>query len=296
MLQARCWLAALAGMLLYAAGADAQEPGILAESQLLQDTGTPESAPVVVAQESLLPLTLTLDDRGFPPPGPPYSLFSPFELYARGGFAVNLGDGILDRTLRTGKSFTFGARSFRFNEDNSAAWTADVAIEYIYNNARESEVVLTREGTTAVNRLGTTVNLPTITEYTIPQLHRTSGRVAVGREWYFGGEDWRGVRLNFGMDVGGKLGHVSAKLFVLDRQIDGLQQFDQLPNFNDGHTSSVNKGVFVGVNTGVLLPMDGYDISFGGRFEWGQDWFLRISNNDRGLEMIQGQLFVGVRF
>lgn len=296
MLQTRTWLAGLS-LLLFAATAHAQESSLLADSQVMKTAQDMSPSPVKPpTQMPMMPMTMDLDDSGFPPPGPPWSLFSPFELYARVGPAFNTGDGILDNVLRTGKAVSGGVRCFCFNADNSAAWTSDLGIEYIYNNSQSSETVLFRDTTVTVSRFGQNVTLPMHVQYALTQLHRTSMKIALGREWYFGGEEWGGVRVAFGVDGGGKYGNVSAKLAINSRVIDGQQQFDVLPAFDDGHTTSVLKGVFVGVNASVLLPMDGYDVTFGARFEWGQDWFLRIATHDDGLEQIQTLITLGVRY
>jgi hypothetical protein len=296
MLQTRSWLACLT-LLLGAGVASAQDESLLAGSQIMQAAQEVSPSPVAPPTKMpLMPMTMDLDASGFPPPGPPWSLFSPFELYARVGPAFIMGDGVLDKALRTGKAVTGGARSFCFNSDNSAAWTGDLAIEYIYNDSQTSETILVRNTTVVVTRFGQNITLPMEVQYALRQLHRTSMKIALGREWYFGGEGWGGVRLAFGLDGGGKYGSASAKLGINRRIIEGQQQFDTLPSFDDGHTTSALKGVLVGVNAALLFPMDGYDISFGARFEWGKDWFLRIATGDDGVEQIQTLITVGVRY
>lgn len=304
MSHARPWLAALTLLAPAALALQAEEPrGLLAESQIVQaaeqtapSPAVPSAAGPAAGRMPYMPMTMELDENGFPPPGPPYSLFSPFEVYARLGPSFVLGSSDIDRVLRSGVSLTGGARSFLFNTNATAAWTSDLGLEYIYNDAQSLETILTTTGKVTVTRFGQPVTLPMTAGFGLRELHRTSAKLALGREWYFGGEEWGGVRLNFGLDGGGKYGHVSAKLNTNSRVIEGLQQFDTVPNFDDGHISAVNKGVFVGVNVGVLCPMNGYDLTFGARFEWGQDWFRRIADHAHGTDQIQTVFSFGARF
>ena len=175
------------------------------------------------------PMTLNLDQTGFPPPGPPYSLFSPFEIFVRGGAGFVIGDGPIDRALRTGKAIEGGVRSFSFNADQTAAWTSELGIDYIYNDVQTSEPLLARAAYVNVTRFGQSLPLPGVSQYAFRELHRTNARLALGREWYFAGPN--GIRYNFGMDIGGRLGQASVKLFTVTRTIEGAQSFDTFPDF-----------------------------------------------------------------
>ncbi len=239
------------------------------------------------------PMTLAVDETGFPPPGPPYSLFSPFEIFVRGGPSFVTGTGALDRAMRTGKTIEGGVRSFSFNADQTAAWTSEVGIDYTYNNIHTSEPLLARAAFVGVTRFGGLEELPGLSQYAFREMHRTNARLALGREWYFAGPN--GLRYNFGLDVGGRIGQTSVKLFTVSRVIEGALVFDTFPDFEDGHTSGLNKGVFIGVNTGLLLPCHGFDITLGSRFEWGQEWFS-ITSVDDSVAQIKLLISVGLRF
>ncbi|HMP02518.1 MAG TPA: hypothetical protein PKD86_12545 [Gemmatales bacterium] len=242
------------------------------------------------------PLTLNLEEHGFPPPGPPISLFSPFEVFARTGSSFSSGSGPLDRGLRSmGVGVEGGARSFFYNPSRSAAWTAEVGIEYLYNNVRGGDVFLTRGAFINVFRFQQPTPLRSVSEYTFRELHRTSARLALGREWYFGGDTPDGLRYSFGCDVGGRWGRAHAKMVTVNREIEGLFNFDVVPDLQDGHTGDVLKGVFLAGHTQWFVPCDGYDIVFGGRFEWGKDFFV-VADRDDGVSQFKIMFTAGLRY
>ena len=242
------------------------------------------------------PLTLDLEEHGFPPPGPPISLFSPFEVFARTGGSFSTESGPLDKGLRTiGVGVEGGVRSFFYNANRSAAWTAEVGLEYLYNNVRGGDVFLTRGAYITVFRFQQPTPLLSISEYTFRQLHRTSARLALGREWYFSGDGSDGWRASFGVDAGGRWGRAHVKMVTVSREIEGLQFFDIVPSLRDGATGDVLKGVFVAGHSDWLIPCQGYDFVLGGRVEWGKDFFV-VADRDDGVAQIKLLLTVGVRF
>lgn len=285
-----CTAMCLVSLLVAAIPASAQEES--ASAPLATSVG--QGFPMATTPDR--PLTLILDEHGFPPPGPPMSLFSPFEVFARTGGSFSTESGQLDKGLRTiGVGVEGGVRSFLYNADHSAAWTAEVGLEYLYNNVRGGDVFLTRGGYLTVFRFQQPTPLLSVSEYTFRQLHRTSARLALGREWYFYGDDEGGWRGSFGVDAGGRWGRAQVKMVAVRREIEGLQFFDIIPGLRDGTTGDVLKGVFIAGHSNWLIPRNGYDVVFGGRVEWGKDFFV-IADRDDGVAQLKLMLTLGVRF
>lgn len=273
-------------------------------------TGQAEEPPLPPATTSVvreltttvppLPLTMPVNERGEPLEGPPMTLFMPFEVYARVGASPVLNTGPLSEALRAGVGVQGGVRSFAFNRNRTAAWTASVGADYLYNNVDSGVPLKTIVGATTVTRSffgqTQTLQLETVSTYAFRELHRTSGEIAIGREWYFGGatpESWSGY---LGVDVGGRLGNVSVKQVTFSRTIEGAEEDDQFPaNFQDHHQSDTLKGVLVGVGGGFMVPRSRFDWSIGTRVEWSQDWF-RVADGDDGVRQLRLMLSLGVRF
>jgi hypothetical protein len=243
------------------------------------------------------PITMALDEKGFPlATGEPWSLFSPFDVYIRVGSAVVVGDGQMDNHIDAGILVEGGARSFGYNHDRSAAWTCEIGLDYAYNNSTSDDVVLVKGGLTQINRFGQSIQLPTITQYALLQLHRTALRATAGREWYFGMQDPNGIQYSLGVDVGGRAGWATAKLRTVAQNIQGFQQgLDQLASeFLDGHSGDQLTGVLGGVNASMLVPCCGYEWTVTARIEYRRDWFHILF--DDSVESISYSLGFGVRF
>lgn len=245
------------------------------------------------------PKTMLLDPQtGFPPGGPPNSLEAPFEVYARPFAAINTGRGPLSGVLRNGIGSDFGVRSFLFNDDRSAAWYGDLGIGYQYNDSDDSgNSIIVRTGTTNVSRNGVPISLDSITSIGVSSLQRVDVRLALGRELYFRTNLFHGMCCTLGGDFGGVWGQASAKTIVNDRNITGLQDTDIIiPNGNDFHSSDTTKGFFVGTSVNLLFPRQYYDFNMGFRFEWQQEYFNHLVDNNDGASQIKLMLEVGWRF
>jgi hypothetical protein len=237
------------------------------------------------------PVTMQLDPQTkFPPGGPPESLFSPFEFFARTGAALNTGRGPLSDVLRTGVGVEAGVRSFHFNESRSAAWYGDLGIGYLYNDSSDSTVGL------PAFRLGQTLLLPSITTLGLRELHRTNARLALGREFYFHSRFVEGLSFSLGGDIGGVWGRTTIKTIVLDREIPDEEPGDNvLGGPKDNHSGDVNKGFFFGGNLNMIMAKCRYDFIVGTRIEWERDYF-KVVNNDSGSSQLKLYLEVGWRY
>ncbi len=193
-------------------------------------------------------------------------LLCPFEVYVRTGPALIAGSGRLDEVLQTGYSVAFGAKAFDYDGDGSGAWTGHLGIDYIYNNSNDKNRTPVR-------------TLPA----TLRELHRFAGYVAGGREWYWDQGYPESARWLFGVDVGGRLGHARGRFNRVDRRIPIERRTDTF------------EGFVVGVDAGVLIPRCGYDLTFGGRFEWGHDYF-QILDLDDNVGQMKLLLSAGLRY
>jgi hypothetical protein len=245
------------------------------------------------------PRTMRLDPCTlFPPGGPPYSLFSPFEFYARPNAAISTGSGPLSSVLRTGVGADFGIRSFLYNDAHNAAWYGDLGFGYLYNSSKDASAnLIVREGLTTITRFGSAVQLESITSLGLVALHRVDARLAFGREYYFESSWMEGLRYSIGGDIGGIWGQATIKTRVNDRDITGLQDGDIIAyNSADGHTSAVTKGFFFGTSWNVIIPQRTYDFSIGTRIEYQQEYFNKLVNDNDGASQIKLMLEVGWRY
>ncbi len=239
------------------------------------------------------PVTMKLDPcTGFPPEGPPISLFSPFEFYSRTGVALNTGRGPLAGDLRVGIGVEGGVRSFLYNESRTAAWYGDLGVTYLYNGAESSSTGLPRTGVSLVTRAGQTLALNSVSFLGVHQLHRTNARFALGREFYIDSRWVEGLRFVLGGDFGGVWGNASVKTSL----ISDLEATDQvLDNPRDSHSSDVIKGFFLGTNFNLILPRQHYDFILGTRLDWERHYFSLFDNDD-GASQLKLYLELGWRF
>lgn len=270
---------------------------------LAQTEAKPTSPSTLATQQQEVqhtgPQTMRLDpDTLFPPGGPPYSLFSPFEFYARPNVALSTGRGPLAGILDAGVGSDFGIRSLLYNDDHNAAWYGDLGVGYLYNNSKDaSRNIIVRDGTTTVTRFGTPQRLDSVTSLGVIALHRVDARMALGREYYFESNWLDGMRYSIGGDIGGVWGEATVKTQVNDRNIPGLQAGDVIAyNPGEGHSSGVTKGFFLGSSFNVLIPRRTHDFVIGTRVEWQQEYFNKLVDNNDGASQLKLMLEIGWRY
>jgi hypothetical protein len=244
------------------------------------------------------PVTMRLDPcTGFPPEGPPISLFSPWELYVRSGAALSTGRGPLSDVLRTGVGIDSGLRSFLFDLDHSASWYGDLGLSYLYNEPENASVnLITDTGQVGVNRLGQVIGLDAVTQLGIRELHRASARLTFGREYYFNSFFFDGWKYSLGGDFGGVWGWAHVKTQINTQTITGSQPGDVVqndPRFN--HRGDQIKGFFFGTSFNMILPRNNYDFIVGSRLEWERHYF-KLADNDDGSSQLKLLLELGWRF
>jgi hypothetical protein len=194
------------------------------------------------------------------------------ELYAITGPSLPIGGGILGSVLDTGWLVKAGGRSLFFNSELTAAWTADIGLDYIYNHGKPDKFipVLPRGA-----RFG---SRPTQSHLRV--LNRTRADSNLGREWYI--YVWPGdlgARWRAGFDVGTRLGTVRA-------------DFVEVP-----HRTDVLFGVDIGLHTDLEIPKGCCTFLVGFRMEWDHDWMdVLQSQNNSNLQDWNLLLNLGFRY
>ena len=173
------------------------------------------------------------------------------ELYIRSGPSITTGNSIIQRTVNTGWAEEFGGRSVFFNRDTTAAWTADIGIDYTYDNGGGSGHNFTLFQPFSIN---TSTNVfqqvtqvvPVPLTVSIRDYQRVAFRPSFGGEWYIGrpaycpGTHWR-----VGTDIGGRWG--SSRI--------GLNDFTQPNIVIYRRLSDVYGSVVLAIHSDVEVPV-----------------------------------------
>ncbi|MGE3804359.1 MAG: hypothetical protein AB7K24_06780 [Gemmataceae bacterium] len=182
------------------------------------------------------------------------------EIFVRTGPLFILDNGPLQQRLETGIGVEGGARTFCYSQEGSAAWTGELAVGHSYHNSNDPSP------------------LPVGSQsFALRVFQLTSVRFGGGREWYWqpGGED--SARWFTGVSGGGRLGSANAR-------------------FRDGpQITDFAKGIYLGLDAGVLIPWQCRQIVIGGRAEWERDWF-EIDSYDVNLDRFNLLFTAGIRY
>ncbi|MDW8222273.1 MAG: hypothetical protein RMJ82_04920 [Gemmatales bacterium] len=186
-------------------------------------------------------------------------LFLPFEVYGRMSVVWLVGGGKLDRTLDPGIGAEIGVRQFLYDETKPAAWFGELGFEFTYHNGGEDH------------------DLPI---FTIREWNVYWVRLALGREWYFGGGqpgDWTFV---VGVFSGGRFGSANTKFLDEPYRTDNIG------------------GIFAGGHAGILIPRCGYDLLAEIFTEYGHDWtsWSDLITTDRHIDHIKLGGAIGIRY
>lgn len=252
------------------------------------------------------------DVNGPPKPCDPscnlYSLYVgtgvkfPFDLYVRSGITFLPSNTPLDKAIDTGLALEVGARAFCLDGDKRGAWLADVGIDYFYNRADPTKVIIVKFPNLEVTTLGQASLEPARDQLSAFQLHRTYAKLGGGREWYWGAERPDDPLYVFGVDVGGRYGSFTAKTRLVDRTfLDPTFTPNNNTTFgptDEGHETHYVKGFYLAVNGGVFIPCCGYDVMLGVRAEYSHD-VLRLPGfftTDSTLDQVQALVSIGIRY
>jgi hypothetical protein len=191
----------------------------------------------------------------------------------------------LSSSLTPGWDIEGGGRVLFFNREVDAAWTADLGISYIFNQASDKNGPFTLfnvpvQTTNAVGQ-ATTVVVPNI-DVTVGNLNRTCVNLAGGREiWLLGNADSSHHDLNVrvGADVGGRWGTEKMELNELK------------------HRTDIISGIFCSIHTDAEVPCGSCILQAGLRLEYGYTWGDALQSHNNGDNQdINLTATIGVRF
>jgi hypothetical protein len=204
-----------------------------------------------------------------------------YEVYARSGASLLLGNSILDQTLKTGWMIEGGARVLWFNPEETRAWALDLSISNVAHEERNRNLIHpVLRNILVPDGAGGVTSVPEI-PVTVTHFNRTFVNVSIGREWYLlppasCGSDWS-VRL--GTDVGGRWG-------------TGKLELVELPSRQD-----VMGGAYIAVHSDVEIPCGACILQVGFRVECDYTWTDILQRQNIG-DLIDLNLLLnlGVRF
>jgi hypothetical protein len=207
------------------------------------------------------------------------------ELYVRSGFIFPVGGGALNRNLYNGWAIEAGGRVLFFNPAIDRAWTIDLGIVNIYNNAHGNSQQFTLFN--APVRVAGPTGTPVITNFPVvsaspADLNQTFASLSGGREWYLwgtadcgrGAPNWRA-----GFDAGGRWGTGKLDMHEINHRLDVIGT------------------AFFALHTDIEYPCGCCTPFAGLRGEYGYTWTDLLQHQNRADVPYLGLLFnLGVRF
>ncbi len=204
------------------------------------------------------------------------------ELYVRSGISFPTGSGVLSDSLDTGWAVEGGGRALCFNDYGNAAWTLDLGLLNIHNNADNHPPAVRLLNLDASSASGR-ATIPEATVH-VHSLNRTFVYLGAGRERYLygsaiGTRESTGARWRVGFDGGGRWGTAKAEFFEIRHLTDTLG------------------GAYVAVHSDLDIPCGCCTYFAGVRGEWDYTWgdVLQIQNKSEfgGFNLL---FSLGVRF
>jgi len=207
------------------------------------------------------------------------------EVYVRSGVAVQVNTGGLSEVLHTtGWQIEGGGRVLFFNTPEDAAWTVDLGVTNINQNATDPGHTFPYQIAVPNPNAGTPgqqPQLPKIVQVTPSALNQTFANLAIGREWWLMGNRnsydctmWRA-----GAEVGGRYG-------------TGRIEFNEIQ-----HRTEMIGGWFVSVHSDLEVPCGHCVWQFGVRVEWGETYTALLQpQNNADLMDFNFLATLGIRF
>jgi hypothetical protein len=191
-----------------------------------------------------------------------------YEGYVRTGVSIPAGNNVLQESLNPGWQVSGGARTLLFNKATTGAWTADMGLDYTYNDGGRPDrqfnvqVPFTVTNNAVFPATSTLVFAPV--PVNIRAYERTALHMASGWEWYLGNPAYcPGWHFRFGSDVGGKWG--SSRLELNDVTVPNSIQYR--------HLYDVYGTVFLALHSDIEIPISACTTFVAGfRAEWNNNW------------------------
>lgn len=199
------------------------------------------------------------------------------------------GSDLADR-LSMGWMVGASARTLYFNRESTAAWALDLGLSYTFNKGHEDDPLFALDkGSTTTDQFGqTTTTPPTIKQFALRNLNRTSFNYGIGRDWWFWGPGAAGYEsswnLRWGANFGGRWGTAHVDMVPAD---DPEGYFRR---------QKVYLGVYGDVHFDWEVPVGGWIWFSGLKLQYGYDWMNIIPPLDSNISNVNFLMQTGVRF
>ena len=220
-----------------------------------------------------------------------------YELYARTGPNILVGEAGFSGPLKNGWSVVGGGRSLFMDKSGDAAWVLDFGLGYTYNKGDLESLLQVQVNPRLVSKQQdldrqagrtSTITLDTTLPSVVRRLMRTTFNYSVGRDWWLNGPGYVGAEQGWnnrvGFDVGGRWGTAHVDLFPQTGNVDYLRR------------QGITHSVYLGTHWNTEVPMGAWILFGGVRAEWGKTWTNLIPPNDGDLQDINLLLTMGIRF
>jgi len=211
------------------------------------------------------------------------------EYFFRTGVNFLISGNILKQTLQTGTVQSFGGRSLFFNPEGSKAWTAEIGIDYFYNNGGKPNFEYPIDVISPPNR----PDIQTTLFAGIREYHRAALHVAFGRELFMYAPAYNACRnYRFGWDLGGRYGYSRLNLNVFPENPDDPTERDQFNKRSDTFGT-----FFVALHADAEFPVfQCKTFVVGIRSEYGYNWTDIVQLFDSDTQEVNIMLNFGLKF
>jgi hypothetical protein len=205
--------------------------------------------------------------------------YMPVEIYVKGGPLFIIGHGRLTEILKPGMDLEIGAKNYCYDPNRHGAWFGVLGLEFQLNEAISRDNLFVHHDV----------------KDNLDWFFRIYGRIGVGREWYYRGDDipeaWRYV---FGVDVAGLIGHSHAHLRNAPVE-QTIPTFGALIEVRRLDLTDFALGATTGAHVGVVIPMSHFDLILAGHLDYQHEW-SNLADTDKHLDGILLSVSASVRY
>jgi len=213
------------------------------------------------------------------------------EFYLDTGPTIPFGNGQFVHRLEVGWMVGGGGRTLFFNQDHTAAWTADLGVSYQYNRGNQVSALNldVRQPNTSDPTTGATVKQPDVlTNVIVRDIDRTNFNYAFGRDWWLWGPGATGAEKSWNLRVGYEIGGRW-----------GTAHVDLVPTANPfGYFRRQNTtlGMFLELHSDFEVPLGSMIFFTGVQVQYGYDWTNLAPPVPGDIQSINVLLRAGLRF
>jgi hypothetical protein len=211
------------------------------------------------------------------------------EFFFRTGVNFLISGNILKDTLQSGTVQSFGARSLFFNPEGSKAWTAEIGIDYFFNNSTKGDQEFPIDVISPPNN----PDIQTTLFAGIREYHRAALHVAFGRELFMYAPAYNACRnFRFGWDLGGRYGYSRLNLNVFPENPDDPTEREQFNKRADTFGT-----FFVSLHADAEFPVfECKSFVVGIRSEYGYNWSDIVQLFDSDTQEVNIMLNFGLKY